>query len=947
MNQKIDTHNFISIKGAKENNLKNIDVVIPKNKLVVFTGLSGSGKSSLAFNTIYEEGRRRYVDSLGSYARQFLGGTKKPDVHSIDGLSPAISIEQKTTHNNPRSTVGTVTEIHDYLRLLYARIGHPFCSNHKIKITSQKLKDILNTVFSYEKDSKILILAPVISGAKGTHQVLLEKLKKDFLRLKIDGEIYSLDEEINLDKSKKHDIEIVVDRLILNEENRSRIADGIEIALEYSKGLVNVEILGKEKKMFSQLFSCPYGDFEMPKIETKLFSFNSPYGMCEVCKGIGVSLKSDPDLLIPDKTKSILQGAIIPFQNTVETSNLDWQEFKALLDYYEISAAKPIEKMTKSELDIIYYGSKEDINYTNVSVSGNKYTRFNKIEGILTKMERRFLETTSEQLRTWYLKFMSEIQCSKCKGDRLNDYALAVQIEGLNISDFSKLSIEEGLSKILSLEISSFEKEVSTLIVNEIVNRLTFLSDVGLEYLTLNRTAETLSGGEAQRIRLATQIGSNLTGVLYVLDEPSIGLHQKDNEKLIKTLKHMVEIGNTLIVVEHDDETILEADYILDIGPKAGNEGGQIVAQGSVEDIKKSKESITGKYLSGELKIEIPTFRRSGSGEIIRVIGAKENNLKNIDVKFPIGKFIAVTGVSGSGKSTLVNEVLIKGIEFVKGSQVHPGKHKEIKGLHNIDKIIQISQSPIGRTPRSNPATYTTVFDDIRDLFANTEDARASGFLKGRFSFNVNGGRCDKCSGDGYLKIEMHFLPDVYVVCDHCDGKRYNPETLEIKYKFKNISDVLDMTVSEAFDFFANRAKIREKLETLMDVGLGYIKLGQPATTLSGGEAQRVKLATHLLKKSTGKTLYVLDEPTTGLHSYDVSNLLEVLKRIVNKGDTVIVIEHNLDVIKSVDYIIDLGPGGGTNGGKIVATGTPEQVAEIKESFTGQYLKRMLKNAIK
>lgn len=948
MEQKIDTHNFISIKGAKENNLQNIDVVIPKNKLVVFTGLSGSGKSSLAFNTIYEEGRRRYVDSLSSYARQFLGGTKKPDIHSIEGLSPAISIEQKTTHNNPRSTVGTVTEIHDYLRLLYTRIGHPYCPNHKIRITSQKLKDIIETIYSYEKDSKLLILAPIISGSKGTHQNLIEKLKKDgFLRLKIDKEIYSLDEEISLEKNKKHDIEIVVDRLILNEESRSRITDAIEIALEYAKGLVNVEIIDKEVKAFSQHFSCPYGDFDMPKIETKLFSFNSPYGMCESCKGIGVSLKANPDLLIPDDSKSIWQGGIITFENTVGTKNLDWQEFKALLEYYEIDVKKPLKDMTKKELDIIYYGSKEEINYTIISTSGNRYTRFNKIEGILNKLERRFLDTTSEQIRTWYLKFMSEIKCSKCNGNRLNDFALAVKIEDLNIAQFSKLSIEENLNKVLSLEISSFEKEVSTLIVNEIVNRLTFLSDVGLDYLTLNRTAETLSGGEAQRIRLATQIGSNLTGVLYVLDEPSIGLHQKDNEKLIKTLKHMVDIGNTLIVVEHDEETILAADHILDIGPKAGDQGGKIVAQGTVQDIENSEESITGKYLSGKLKIDIPKSRRSGSGEILKIIGAKENNLKNVDAKFPIGKFTAVTGVSGSGKSTLVNEVLIKGIESKQGSQIKPGLHKEIKGIHNIDKIIQISQSPIGRTPRSNPATYSTVFNDIRDLFANTEESRARGFLKGRFSFNVSGGRCDKCSGDGYLKIEMHFLPDVYVVCDHCEGKRYNQETLEVKYKQKNISDVLDMRVSEAYEFFGNRAKIRDKLQTLMDVGLGYIQLGQPATTLSGGEAQRVKLATHLLKKSTGKTLYVLDEPTTGLHSYDVAHLLEVLKRIVNKGDTVVVIEHNLDVIKNVDYIIDLGPGGGVNGGKIIATGTPEQVAEIEGSYTGQYLKRILNNATK
>ncbi len=943
--EKMDKKNFIIVKGAKENNLKNIDVIIPKNKLVVFTGLSGSGKSSLAFSTIYEEGRRRYIDSLSSYARQFLGGTKKPDVDSIDGLSPAISIEQKTTHNNPRSTVGTITEIYDYLRLLFARLGKPYCPKHNIEISAQTLKDILDSVTNHDDKSKLVILSPILSGAKGENQKLLERLRREgFLRIKVNDEFHNLDDEISLPKNKKYDLEIVVDRIVLSNDTRERISEAIVVALEYSKGLVNVEIMGKPKERYSQLYSCINKDFEMPKIEPKLFSFNSPYGMCESCKGIGLILRPDIDLLIPNKAISINQGAI-DFSGFVPSKDgLDWQEFNALLKHYKIDKDLPIEDMTDESMEIIKNGSNEEISYKVFSKS-NAYNKHKIIEGVFTKLDRKYLDTNSDDVREYYKKKMSEVKCNFCKGKRLNKYALAVRIDQINIDDFVSLSINEAIEKLILLEFSELEKKISNLVLKELSNRLTFLKDVGLDYLTLNRTAETLSGGEAQRIRLATQIGSKLVGVLYVLDEPSIGLHQSDNAKLIKTLEHMVEIGNTLIVVEHDEETIMKADYIIDIGPLAGEDGGRIIAQGTVEDIMKSKDSITGQYLSKTRQIKTPKSRRSGNGKVLEIIGAKENNLKDISVKFPLGKLISVTGVSGSGKSTLINHVLIKALEKeLTNPNVKPGKFQKINGIYNIDKIVKISQSAIGRTPRSNPATYTTVFDDIRTVFTMVELSRARGYEKGRFSFNVKGGRCEKCRGDGSIKIEMHFLPNVYVICDHCEGKRYNLETLEVKYKNKSISDVLEMSVKDSLLFFSSKPKIRNKLKILEEVGLGYIRLGQNATTLSGGEAQRIKLATHLQKTATGKTVYILDEPTTGLHTYDIQNLLNILNKIVDNGDTVIVIEHNLDIIKSSDYIIDLGPGGGNNGGKIIVSGTPEQIVNNKNSLTAKYLKETMQN---
>lgn len=935
----------IIIHGAKENNLKNIDLTIPKNQLIVFTGLSGSGKSSLAFNTIYEEGRRRYVDSLSNYARLFLGGTNKPNVDSIEGLSPSISIEQKTTHNNPRSTVGTVTEIYDYFRLLFARIGKPYCPNHKIPITTQTNNDILKSIYEFPDQTRLYILSPIVDGEKGTHANLFEKLKKDgFLRVQVDGQIYSLDDEIKLEKNIKHYIDIVVDRVVLNEENQNRISEAISVALDYSKGLLKVETTEGEVKKFSKLHSCIYKDFDMPKIDTKLFSFNAPFGSCELCKGLGVNLRADFDALVPEKWRTINDGAIKIYANIVNSQNLEWQEFDILLNTYKIDKNTPIDQLSKEEIEIIKYGSKEDIEYVLVSSSGNKTRRNRHIPGILEKIENDYFNTSSERIRDWLKKYMGSFTCEKCKGSRLNKYALSIKVNDFNIDDFTRMSVEDVLETLENLKLNSEETYISQLILNELYNRLYFLKNVGLGYLTLNRNAETLSGGESQRIKLATQIGSNLTGVLYVLDEPSIGLHQKDNEKLIQTLKNMVNLGNTLIVVEHDEDTIKSADYIVDIGPYAGVHGGKIVAQGTLEDIKNCEESLTGSYLSGKRKILTPSFRRSGNGKTLIINGASENNLKNINVKFPLGKFIGVTGVSGSGKSSLVNEILVKGLtKYLSKSQTEKvGKFSSFSGSFNVDKIVAVNQSPIGRTPRSNPATYTSVFDDIRDIFASVEESKARGYAKGRFSFNVPGGRCEKCSGDGYLKIEMHFLPDVYVPCDECEGKRYNRETLEIKYRGKNIADILDMTVEDALEFFEARANIKNKLQTLSDVGLNYIKLGQPSTTLSGGEAQRVKLATYLQKPPTGKTIYVLDEPTTGLHSYDVANLLSVLNKIVDNGDTVVVIEHNLDVIKCCDHIIDLGPDGGKNGGMVIATGTPEQVAKIEKSYTGQYLKKIL-----
>ena len=940
-----DSQKFITVKGAKENNLKNIDIKIPKNSLVVFTGVSGSGKSSLAFNTIYEEGRRRYVDSLSSYARQFLGGTQKPLVDSIEGLSPAISIEQKTTHNNPRSTVGTVTEIYDYLRLLYARLGTAYCPKHGIEISAQTTKDIIKSIFSNEQGSKMMVMAPVVRKEKGTHANLFERLRKEgFVRVRVNGDILSLDDNINLSKTKRHDIDIVVDRIVLKEEDRPRITEAVELALEYAKGLVTIWFQDGNEETFSKFHSCPHGDFNMPQIEPRLFSFNSPSGMCDACKGLGIKLKVDVKKLIPDTAKSINQGGIKYYENLVDSENLEWQEFAALLKHYNIARNVPIRTLSEHELDIILHGSIDEISYSLQSKSGNRYDKFGFIEGTTSKIERKHLNSTSEMVRTWYRNtFMSDIKCDVCQGKRLNKYALSVKIDDKDISQFTGLSIEVAHDVIITLDLQGDEAQIAELILNELSNRLSFLNNVGLDYLTLDRKAETLSGGESQRIRLATQIGSNLTGVLYVLDEPSIGLHQKDNDKLITTLRKMVDIGNTLIVVEHDDDTIKAADYLVDIGPAAGDRGGEVVAAGTPEEVAAVEESITGRYLSGKEFIAVPKSRRSGNGKVLEVVGAEENNLNKVNAKFPLGKFISVTGVSGSGKSSLVKEVLAKSIQQkISNPFLTAGKHKQLKGIQNIDKMVLVDQSPIGRTPRSNPATYTSVFNDIRDVFTNTQVAKARGYKKGRFSFNVDGGRCDKCRGDGVIKIEMHFLPDVYVTCDQCDGKRYNQETLDAKYRSKSIADVLAMRVSEALEFFDTNRKIKNKLQTLEDVGLGYITLGQNATTLSGGEAQRVKLATFLQKRPTGKTVYILDEPTTGLHQHDVKKLIEVLNRIVDGGDTVLTIEHNLDVIKVSDYIIDMGPGGGVKGGKVIATGTPEQVAKVPGSYTAEYLRKML-----
>ncbi|MDC8920447.1 excinuclease ABC subunit UvrA [Metamycoplasma hyosynoviae] len=942
----------IIIKGARENNLKNVSLEIPRNKFVVFTGVSGSGKSSLAFNTIYEEGKRRYVDSLSSYARQFLGGTRKPDVDSIEGLSPTISIEQKTIHNNPRSIVGTVTEIYDYFRLLYARIGKPYCPNHKKEISAKKLKDIISTIFEFSPGEKIFILSPVVIGEKGTHQNILRKLKNEgFLRVKINDNIYSLDDEINLDKNKKWNIDIVIDRIVLSEEKRSRIVEAVEIALNYSHGIVTIENPEGTSKTFSIQHSCEFGDFDMPKIDPKLFSFNSPAGMCENCKGLGFLQKASFDLLAPNKKLSIREGGILYYKNLVDSVNLEWQEFENLLNYYSIDLDKPLDELTEYELEIIKYGSNEPVPMVRVSANGNRYDTARTVEGILNKIERRYIETVSNDARKYFSKYLTETECSVCHGKRLNKYALAVKLNDKNIYDVCTLPIDEIYEFVQNLNLTDIEKEIANLILNELNHRLSFLINVGLEYLTLNRKAETLSGGEAQRIRLATQIGSNLTSILYIMDEPSIGLHQKDNQKLINSLRKMVDIGNSLIVVEHDEDTIRQSDYIVDIGLLAGKNGGEIIASGSLENIKQSPNSITGKFLSGQEEIAVPSSRRSGNGKNLILEHANLNNLKNLTVNFPLGKFIVVSGVSGSGKSSLINGELVKNLKSILSNKYsflleHNDIKKmdtKVKGWNFVDDVILVDQSPIGRTPRSNPATYTSVFDDIRDIFGNIEASRERGFNKSRFSFNVPGGRCDKCYGDGSLRIEMHFLPDVYVTCDHCDGKRYNSETLEIKYHGKNINDVLEMTVQEAYAFFITNPKLRDKLQLLMEVGLDYIKLGQSSTTLSGGEAQRIKLATYLQKKPTGKSLYVLDEPTTGLHAYDIKKLLAVLNKIVDGGDTVIVIEHNLDVIKSADHIIDLGPGGGKSGGRVIATGTPEQVSESEISYTAEYLRKILK----
>ncbi len=933
----------IVIKGARVNNLKNVDITLPRNKLIVMTGLSGSGKTSLAFDTIYAEGQRRYVESLSSYARQFLGGIEKPDVDLIEGLSPSIAIDQKTTSNNPRSTVGTITEIYDYLRLLYARCGTAYCPNHNEPIRAMSVPFMVNKVKDYPLNSRIEILANVVTNRKGTFKDFFEKLKNEgYLRVYVDNVLRSLDEEIELDKNKRHDIDVVVDRIVVKENIDTRLNDSIELALKLADGTCVIKN-GDNRELLSSNFACPKCGFTTPKLEPRLFSFNSPLGACDVCKGLGITTEVDVDYLMPDKTLSINKGGIRYYKNIVNTSNIEWQNFDALLKYYKIDKDKPLNKMTKKEMDIILYGSYEPIKFDITSSGGNHYSKNQIIEGVKSLIERRYEETTSKMSKEWYYSYMMESTCSKCNGARLNDKVLAIKVDGKNIYEFTQMSIGQAYKFINELKLSKSQMEIAKLLLQEIKSRLKFLIDVGLDYLTLDRIAGSLSGGEAQRIRLATQIGSTLTGVLYVLDEPSIGLHQRDNGKLIQTLKKMRDLGNTVIVVEHDEETMMESDYIVDVGPGAGKDGGNIVFFGTPEEILKSNDSITGMYLSGRKRIEVPSVRRKGNGKEIKIIGACEHNLKNIDVSIPLGKFVCVTGVSGSGKSTLVNEILTKAVmKNLNRVRIKPGAHKKINGLKNIDKIVAISQDPIGRTPRSNPATYTGVFDDIRDLFASTVDAKERGFDKSRFSFNVDGGRCSACYGDGVKKISMLFVPDVYVECEECHGKRYNAETLEVKYKGKSIYDVLKMNVKEALEFFKNHPKIKNKLQTLYDVGLGYVELGQSATTLSGGEAQRVKLASELQKKATGKTLFVLDEPTTGLHMADVAKLITIINRIVDNGDTVVVIEHNLDMIKCADYIIDLGMEGGMGGGEVIACGSPEEVSECSDSYTGIYLKKVL-----
>lgn len=937
--------NKLIIRGARENNLKNINIDIPKNKLVIMTGLSGSGKTSLAFDTIYAEGQRRYVESLSAYARQFLGNMEKPDVDAIEGLSPAIAIDQKTTSNNPRSTVGTVTEIYDYLRLLYARVGKAYCPKHDVVIESQTIKQMADTIDQYADGDRLMVVARVVKRKKGTFKDYFADLLKDgYLRVVVDGQNYMLDEEIELDKNKKHDIDVVIDRIIKKEGYRSRLVDSLEVGLKLTGGEVIVQNLTtKTEELFSEHLACPICGFSVPKLEPRLFSFNNPLGACPDCRGLGIKNEVDVDLLIPDWSKSINEGGLRYFKTAVGTNRIEWQRFLVLCKKYKIDLDKPLKDFTKQELSYILDGSREPISYEIVSDSGNVSRTTKFIEGVRTLIARRYEETTSKWSKEWYASFMSEHTCPTCKGRRLNDQVLSVRVGGLNIAEFTEQSIGDALHFIQNIKLTDYEMNIARLVVKEINDRLTFLNNVGLGYLTLARRAGGLSGGEAQRIRLATQIGTRLTGVLYVLDEPSIGLHQRDNEKLIKSLQDIRDLGNSVLVVEHDEDTMRASDFIVDIGPGAGVHGGQVICAGTPEEVMNCKDSITGQYLSGNRKIEVPQKRRKGNGLFIEVKGAKEHNLKNINVKFPLGKFNVVTGVSGSGKSTLVNDILGKSLmRYVYQSKERPGLHKEILGIENIDKVIEVSQDPIGRTPRSNPVTYTGVFDDIRDLFAQTNEAKMRGYDKGRFSFNVKGGRCEACQGDGLKKISMHFLPDVYVPCEQCEGKRYNEETLQVTYKDKNIYDVLEMTVEEALDFFDNLPKIRNKIQTLYDVGLGYIKLGQSATTLSGGEAQRVKLASELQKKSTGKTVYILDEPTTGLHSHDVARLIDVLQRIVDQGDTIIVIEHNLDVIKVADHIIDLGPEGGAGGGTIVVTGTPEKVAKCEKSYTGQFLKSML-----
>ena len=933
----------IVVQGARANNLKNVDITIPRDQLVVITGLSGSGKSSLAFDTIYAEGQRRYVESLSAYARQFLGQMDKPDVDAIEGLSPAISIDQKTTSKNPRSTVGTVTEIYDYLRLLFARVGKPICPNHGIEITSQTVEQMVDRIMQYPERTKLQLLAPMVSGRKGTHVKLLEDLQKQgYVRARVDGELRDLDDNIELEKNKKHNIEVVIDRIVLKEGVESRLSDSLETALRLADGRVMVDVMGIEELLFSEHHACPICGFSIEELEPRMFSFNSPFGACPKCDGLGTKLEVDESLVIPDWDVTLNEGAIVPWIPT--SSQYYPQLLKCVCDHYGIDMDIPVKNIPKDQMDKILNGSGKDyIHFHYENEFGNIRDQDIQFEGVLRNVERRFKETSSDYIREQMEKYMAKQPCPSCHGHRLKPETLAVKIADKHIGEITEYSIKEAYAFIQDIKLSEKDMQIARLILREIQERLSFLLNVGLDYLTLNREAGTLSGGEAQRIRLATQIGSRLTGVLYILDEPSIGLHQRDNDRLIATLQSMRDLGNTLIVVEHDEDTMLAADYLIDVGPGAGAHGGEIVAAGTPEQVMKSKQSLTGQYLSGRRYIPIPSERRKPDGRYLKIKGARENNLKNVKVDIPLGVFIAVTGVSGSGKSTLVNEILYKTLaQKLNRSKIKPGDVKEIEGIDQLEKVIDIDQSPIGRTPRSNPATYTGVFDDIRDVFAVTNEAKVRGYKKGRFSFNVKGGRCEACRGDGIIKIEMHFLPDVYVPCEVCHGKRYNRETLEVKYKDKSIADVLEMTAEDALEFFKNIPKIARKLQTIVDVGLGYIHLGQPATTLSGGEAQRVKLASELHKRSNGKSIYILDEPTTGLHTEDIARLLKVLQRLVENGDTVLVIEHNLDVIKTVDYIIDMGPEGGDKGGTVIAKGTPEQVAETEGSYTGIYLKKIL-----
>ena len=935
----------IFVKGAREHNLKNIDLEIPRDQLVVFTGLSGSGKSSLAFDTIYAEGQRRYVESLSSYARQFLGQMEKPDVDYIEGLSPAISIDQKTTSKNPRSTVGTVTEIYDYLRLLYARIGIPHCPVCGKEIKQQTIDQIVDQVMALPEGSKIIVLAPVIRGRKGEHVKEFEAARKSgYVRVRVDGLIYDLSETIKLEKNKKHTIEIVVDRLVIKPEIRSRLSDSIETASSLTGGLTIINVVDGKDITFSQNYACPEHGISIDELTPRMFSFNNPFGACKKCTGLGVFMKVDPDLVIPNKELSVRQGGIKASGWAMEGSTIASMYFEALAKQYRFSLDTPIKDLPAEIVHLLLYGTpaedKIKIVRKNEYGSGTYYTKF---EGIINNLERRFRETSSNWIKEEIEGFMSEIPCDECHGKRLNPESLSVTVGGINISDFCEKSVSDALEFVKNLQLTDRERMIAKAILKEITERLGFLQSVGLEYLTLSRASGTLSGGESQRIRLATQIGSSLMGVLYILYEPSIGLHQRDNDKLLGTLKHLRDLGNTVIVVEHDEDTMYAADYVVDVGPGAGVKGGEIVCAGTVDEIKACERSITGQYLSGKKQVMVPEKRRKGNGKTVKIVGARQNNLKNIDVKIPLGKLVCVTGVSGSGKSSLINEILYKHLASeLNGAKCRAGEHDKITGLQYLDKVIDINQSPIGRTPRSNPATYTGLFNDIRDLFASTQEAKMRGFNSGRFSFNVKGGRCEACQGDGILKIEMHFLPDIYVPCEVCKGKRYNRETLEVKYKDKNIYDVLEMTVDEGLEFFASLPKIARKLQTLQDVGLGYVKIGQSSTTLSGGEAQRVKLATELSKRSTGKTIYILDEPTTGLHIADVHRLIDVLQKLVDAGNTVVVIEHNLDLIKTADHIIDLGPEGGDKGGFIVAEGTPEEIAKVESSYTGRYLKKML-----